>query len=94
MTPTQILIAAAVLLALVAVFIVARMTANKPVPAAVAKVEAAIEGDAWKLLSRTVASIADASGKKAAVANANAELSDHFANVAKLKAMISALPDA
>lgn len=90
----NILIAAGILLALVVGFVGAKIAARSKTPAAVAKVEAVIEGDAWKVLGKTLTAVADASGKKAAVANASADLADHFANVTKLKAVVAQLPEA
>lgn len=95
MTPTTILlIAAGLLLALVLGFVAARWSSTHKTPAAVAKVESAIADDGWKMLAKTVAYVADGTAKKQAVANASAELAEHFANVAKLKAAVSALPEA
>ena len=62
--------------------------------AAVTKMENAVVEDGWKLLAKTVTAVADGSAKKQAVADANADLTEHFANVAKLKAAVAALPDA
>lgn len=68
--------------------------AETAVVAEAAKVESVIEQDGWKLLVKTVSAVSDASAKKAAVASATSELSEHFANVAKLKAAVAALPEA
>lgn len=91
---SPLIIAALIAAALALGYVLAKVAARYKTPAAIAKVEATIEGDAWKLLSKTVAAVADASSKKSAVSNANADLAEHVANVAKLKAYVAALPDA
>jgi hypothetical protein len=88
------LVAGLILLAMVLTAAAMHWSATHKTPAAVQRVENEIAEDGWKLLSKTVAAIADSSGKKAAVANAAADLAEHFDNVRKLKAAVSALPEA
>jgi len=83
-----------VLLAIVLTVAVMAWIHNRPKPAVIARVEAEVAQDGWKLLAKTVAAVADSSGKQAALANATADLAEHFENVRKLKAAVAALPEA
>lgn len=92
MNPT--LVAGLILLAIVATFIAMKWFATHKTPAAVARVEQEVVDDGWKLLAKTVAAVADGSAKKAALANAQTDLAEHFDQVRKLKAAVSQLPEA
>lgn len=88
------LVAGLIVLAIVLTIIAMKALSGRKTPAVVARVEAELVDDGWKLLQRTVAAVASDAGKKQALANATDELSEHYASVRKLKAAVAALPEA
>lgn len=92
MNPT--LVAGLIVLAIVMTIAAMSWLHSHQTPAAVARVEQEVVEDGWKLLAKTVATVADGSSKKAALANAQTDLAEHFDNVRKLKAAVAALPEA
>ena len=88
------LVAGLIALAIVVTAIGMTLLRNRKPPAVVARIEQEIVDDGWKLLAKTVAAVSDGSAKKAALATATSDLTEHFDNVRKLKAAVAALPEA
>jgi Flp pilus assembly protein TadB len=88
------LVAGLIVLAIILTVIAMKLLSGIKTPAVVARVEAELVDDSWKLLAKTVSTVADGGAKKAALTNAQTDLTEHFDNVRKLKAAVAALPEA